>query len=61
MEKCFYLRIYFSDAIKASPHGLDSFRGRGRVWAAMREFDRAIADFDEAKRLKADPDAWLYE
>ena len=45
---------HFDRAIERNTKDVDALRMRGRLWKARTEYDRALADFDQAIRLAPD-------
>jgi hypothetical protein len=40
-----------NEAVRIAPNDVDAYVGRGFTWVAKRDFDKAIADFNEAIRI----------
>ena len=43
---------YFTNAIWANPNDAVAYHRRGNLWGYKREFDKALADYDEVIRLE---------
>jgi tetratricopeptide (TPR) repeat protein len=49
---------YFDAQVRANPKDAFALAHRGRAWHEKREYEKALADLNEAIRLDADRSAW---